>query len=381
MATNNRKNPPKISIQVIRGFTYGVFLAVFIVGLISIVNSVNSVRATYELTSVALSVTDTPSPTPTLRPTPFPQNYYVLLDELEKNTQYAPEKVIILVENAMEDVSHPIDLAYGHLILAESQMHLYNHDVSELHYEQSIELLLPLRQEYSTISDISRVYSLLIQALLEKGDYDSAENYYREMEEILEPLLDESTEAMEIAEGYSNLVKSANMIVGDKYLESFFEKMRIKLDPMLGDLVTIEEIGEVHVYLSETASVFYNTRLINFYNQAMVDRLKPLRNDLTTTKDIVLVNEYLGDAEVALGRYKFAAVYYLELVKYELTPRNVYRLANAYDVGGNLPCAYHWYQEMLSFNESDMVYKKEDISNVIGLIEEYYQEEEVPACP
>jgi tetratricopeptide (TPR) repeat protein len=84
--------------------------------------------------------------------------------------------------------------------------------------------------------------------------------------------------------------------------------------------------------------------------QLVLDILAPHLEEFKDPNDLAKALEYLGGAELGLGHYQLAAVYYERLVQLSPTPQNHFILARIYDTSGDLENALKY---ILLYLQSD----------------------------
>ncbi len=77
--------------------------------------------------------------------------------------------------------------------------------------------------------------------------------------------------------------------------------------------------------------------------QLVLDILEPHLEEFKDPNELSKALEYLGRAELGLGHYNLAAVYYERLDQLSPTPQNYAILARIYDAGGDLEHALKYY--------------------------------------
>lgn len=83
--------------------------------------------------------------------------------------------------------------------------------------------------------------------------------------------------------------------------------------------------------------------------QTTIDLLTPLLNQLAEPAHLARAYRALALAYSQLGRYQFAASYFKRLYDLEPTAENLWQLARAYDLGGDLAQALARYQELAAW--------------------------------
>lgn len=93
----------------------------------------------------------------------------------------------------------------------------------------------------------------------------------------------------------------------------------------------------------------YNT----FYEnpQKVLDILEPHLEEFTDPEELAKALEYLGTAELNLGHYQLATVYFERLIQVSPSPQNYMLVARVYDAGGDLEKALANY--LLYLNSDD----------------------------
>jgi tetratricopeptide (TPR) repeat protein len=82
--------------------------------------------------------------------------------------------------------------------------------------------------------------------------------------------------------------------------------------------------------------------------QHVLDILEPHLEEFTDSNELVKALEYLGGAELSLGHYQLATVYFERLIQLSPTPENYMTLARVYDAGGDLEKAVEYYMIYLN---------------------------------
>ena len=93
--------------------------------------------------------------------------------------------------------------------------------------------------------------------------------------------------------------------------------------------------------------------LDNKQPQKVLDALKPKLNQFPKVDEKALAYEYLGQAEIQLGRFQFAAMYFENMYALQPTAEHLYMLATAYDAGGDLRHALKNYQTLAGLSTPD----------------------------
>lgn len=87
----------------------------------------------------------------------------------------------------------------------------------------------------------------------------------------------------------------------------------------------------------------YQALYVNRDLQLVLDTLEPHLDEITNPDELVTALEYLGNAELGLGHYRFATVYFERMLQISPTPENYMMLARIYDAGGDLEKAAEYY--------------------------------------
>jgi tetratricopeptide (TPR) repeat protein len=106
---------------------------------------------------------------------------------------------------------------------------------------------------------------------------------------------------------------------------------------------------------SDTQTLLHQAKsdLDNQQPQKVLDALKPNLNQFPNVDEKALAYEYLGQAEIQLGRFQFAALYFENLYALQPTAEHLYMLATAYDTGGDLRHALKNYQTLAALSTLD----------------------------
>jgi len=96
--------------------------------------------------------------------------------------------------------------------------------------------------------------------------------------------------------------------------------------------------------------------------QLVLDILEPHLEEFISPEELSKALEYLGMAEVGLGHYQLATVYFERLSQVSPTPQNYILLGRVYDSGGNLERALANY---LIYLESDDPEITDDIRKIV----------------
>jgi len=104
--------------------------------------------------------------------------------------------------------------------------------------------------------------------------------------------------------------------------------------------------------------------------QKVLDLLLPQLDQLTDSSDLARAYALVGKAEFQLGRFQLAAVYFEKLYGLQPTAENLFSLATAYDLGGDLRHALEKYQALAEWQgaEADLDYYKDVAQERIGFI-------------
>lgn len=87
--------------------------------------------------------------------------------------------------------------------------------------------------------------------------------------------------------------------------------------------------------------------------QKVLDALKPKLNQFPKVDEQAVAYEYLGQAEIQLGHFQFAAMYFENMYALQPTAEHLYMLATAYDAGGDLRHALKNYKTLAALNTLD----------------------------
>ena len=87
--------------------------------------------------------------------------------------------------------------------------------------------------------------------------------------------------------------------------------------------------------------------------QKVLDMLKPKLNQFPKVDEQAVAYEYLGQAEIQLGHFQFAAMYFENMYALQPTAKHLYMLATAYDAGGDLRHALKNYQMLAGSSTLD----------------------------
>lgn len=87
--------------------------------------------------------------------------------------------------------------------------------------------------------------------------------------------------------------------------------------------------------------------------QKVLDTLKPKLNQFPSVDEQALAYEYLGQAEIQLGHFQFAAMYFENMYVLQPTAEHLYMVATAYDAGGDLRHALKIYKMLAALNTPD----------------------------
>lgn len=328
------------------GFMFGACIGAFGAGWIMVQKTVKEIqepRVTSTVDSNQLSTTQSPD------------DYYGVINEIQRFIYQDFSTAISGLEEAMETVSNSLDQALAHSYLVFAYEIRGDHELAVSHYQQVRSLAQPSIDESSDPWDISRAFEYIVRSAVTVGDLDTAQQEYEAMRARIESLLGEINEAPKLARVYRNLIEAASEVMEYEDTEKYFSEMVTQLTSMLDNLATAEEIGLTYSQLVQASNIVGDSNRSETYNQALIDRLKPLRNGISDEKMLAKVNRYLGDAEFALGNYDFAAAYYYDLSQLEHSTYNVYLLASTYDLGGNYGCAFMWYQNVALVAENDTI--------------------------
>lgn len=336
----------KLLIPGMLGFMFGACIGAFGAGWIMVQKTVKEIqepRVTSTVDSNQLSTTQSPD------------DYYGVINEIQRFIYQDFSTAISRLEEAMETVSNHLDQALAHSYLVFAYEIRGDHELAVSHYQQVRSLAQPSIDESSDPWDISRAFEYIVRSAVTVGDLDTAQQEYEAMRARIESLLGEINEAPKLARVYRNLIEAASEVMEYEDTEKYFSEMVTQLTSMLDNLATAEEIGLTYSQLVQASNIVGDSNRSETYNQALIDRLKPLRNGISDEKMLAKVNRYLGDAEFALGNYDFAAAYYYDLSQLEHSTYNVYLLASTYDLGGNYGCAFMWYQNVALVAENDTI--------------------------
>lgn len=84
-------------------------------------------------------------------------------------------------------------------------------------------------------------------------------------------------------------------------------------------------------------------QMLNENPQQVLDMLEPHLEEFTEPNELAKALEYMGNAEMMLGHYQLATVYFERLIQVSPTPGNYMTLARIYDAGGDLEKAVEYY--------------------------------------
>ena len=87
--------------------------------------------------------------------------------------------------------------------------------------------------------------------------------------------------------------------------------------------------------------------------QKVLDNLKPKLNQFPQVDQQALAYEYLGQAEIQLGHFQFAAMYFENMYALQPSAERLYMLATAYDAGGDLRHALRNYKILAALDTPD----------------------------
>jgi hypothetical protein len=108
----------------------------------------------------------------------------------------------------------------------------------------------------------------------------------------------------------------------------------VEIDPVQADLALAER------YLAESQP------------EKVIELLLARLDQLTRPDDLARAYDYLGQAEMQLGHFQLAAGYFEKLYAYQPTAENLFMLATAYDLGGDLERALEKYLALLGLGDT-----------------------------
>ncbi len=108
----------------------------------------------------------------------------------------------------------------------------------------------------------------------------------------------------------------------------------VEPDPVQADLALAER------YLAEARP------------EKVIELLLARLDQLTKPDDLARAYDYLGQAEMQLGHFQLAAGYFEKLYAYQPTAENLFMLATAYDLGGDLERALDKYLALMEMGET-----------------------------
>lgn len=85
--------------------------------------------------------------------------------------------------------------------------------------------------------------------------------------------------------------------------------------------------------------------------QKALDILEPHLDEFVNPDELALALTYLGNAQLNLGHYQLATVYFERLIQVSPTPENYMTLARIYDAGGDIEKAAEYY--LIYLNSDD----------------------------
>ncbi len=91
----------------------------------------------------------------------------------------------------------------------------------------------------------------------------------------------------------------------------------------------------------------------NYGSEKVLDLILPILDQLQQPDDLAHAYYYLGRAESQLGHFQIAAAYYEKLYAYQPTAENLFLLAMAYDLGGDLDHALEKYMLLLEWEDAE----------------------------
>src|SRR5574337_1789289 len=107
----------------------------------------------------------------------------------------------------------------------------------------------------------------------------------------------------------------------------------VETDPVQADLALAER------YLAESQP------------EKVIELLLARLDQLTRLDDLARAYDDLGQAEMQLGHFQLAAGYFEKLYAYQPTAENLFRLATAYDLGGDLERALAKYLALMELGD------------------------------
>jgi len=106
----------------------------------------------------------------------------------------------------------------------------------------------------------------------------------------------------------------------------------------------------------------YQALYVDGNPQLALDILEPHLEEFANPDELGKALEYLGNAELSLGHYQLATVYYERMLLISPTPENYMILARVYDAGGDLEKAVEYYTIYLN---SDSTSLTEEIRTIV----------------
>lgn len=338
--------------------------------------SVELVRASYDLTATAPSLTPSPIPSPT----PPARIYEDLFLEVKSRIYADPSGGIQKLEPLLQQDISILDLAHAHTLIAEAHTNLGNLEQATRSQEQIVALLEPSLDSFTSPEDIAEAYAYLMSAVSWLGDFESLGTFERQLSERFEPALESLDTALEIAEAYTALIGFYSWLGDYDQVKLHANNMFLKIDPLLPGLTTVREITIVYQYLISAAQYgIDDVELYLVYIDQLIEQLAPFEYQTEDPEELIIIFSYLGNAEFARGRHQISAAYYRKLIQYERNAANLHSLAYTYYLAGDNNCAYHWYQEYLMGEGPEYELHKQSAEAIIVAIEKIYGER-IPDC-
>lgn len=98
----------------------------------------------------------------------------------------------------------------------------------------------------------------------------------------------------------------------------------------------------------------YQALYVDQNPQLALDILEPHLEEFANPDELVKALEYLGNAELGLGHYQLATVYFERMLQISPTPENYMMLARIYDAGGDLEKAVEYYTIYLNSDSTSL---------------------------
>ena len=277
--------------------------------------------------------------------------YSERIDEYHHVVYIDPVAAISRFEPATEYNPNEIDQIKGLFLIAGTYTWIGDQYHARQIHERILDSTLARIESNVPQSDLGFIYSSAVSAANYLGESELSDRLYYEMLNRVPLLLNDFTNAQDLADALWYIFSSAN----DKYdystMGTVYAEMRDRLEPLVGDQLTVTEIGTIYQHLTTAAQLMGDVYQAEKYQQELIDVLTPRLEGLTDQNEIVLVSKYMGAAEAYLGKGQFSAVHYRTIVTYKPTAFNIYRLAITYSQGGNLECAYKWFQRLLDLDD------------------------------